>query len=87
MKPSFLYILTCLIASALLSGCTSTPLTADTPSSAAATPANTATAIPPTATPEPEELDTCLTCHQDKQLLIDTAKQEEEVASENSGEG
>jgi hypothetical protein len=29
----------------------------------------------------------CLVCHIDKQMLIDTAKPEEEVESENEGEG
>lgn len=29
----------------------------------------------------------CLDCHTDKQTLIDTAKPEEEVVSESSGEG
>ncbi len=31
--------------------------------------------------------DECLNCHTDKQSLIDTAKPEEEVVSESSGEG
>lgn len=31
--------------------------------------------------------DECLNCHMDKQRLIDTAKPEEEVVSESSGEG
>jgi hypothetical protein len=31
--------------------------------------------------------DQCLACHIDKQQLIDTAKDEEEVISESSGEG
>jgi hypothetical protein len=31
--------------------------------------------------------DYCLECHTDQQMLIDTAKPEEEVASENEGEG
>lgn len=34
-----------------------------------------------------EEVDYCLECHTDKQMLIDTAKPEEEVIAENSGEG
>jgi len=29
----------------------------------------------------------CLVCHTDKQMLIDTAKPEEEVVSESEGEG
>lgn len=47
------------------------------------------------STPEPEEAallveagpDTCTDCHTDKDLLIDTADPEEEVISENEGEG
>ena len=54
------------------------------------------TKIEPTATDEeptvevlPTEVpaDECLECHQDKDRLIDTAKPEEEVVSESSGEG
>jgi len=37
--------------------------------------------------PTPEVVDECLNCHIDKQRLIDTAKPEEEVVSENEGEG
>lgn len=37
--------------------------------------------------PTPEVVDECLNCHIDKQRLIDTAKQEEVVVSENEGEG
>jgi hypothetical protein len=32
-------------------------------------------------------IDHCLACHTDKQSLIDTAKPQEEVVSENDGEG
>lgn len=35
----------------------------------------------------PEEPNACLNCHSDKQHLIDTAKPEEEVVSENEGAG
>jgi hypothetical protein len=50
----------------------------------------TATAVPPTLeptlvpTPVP---DPCLDCHIDKDRLIDTADPQEEVISENEGEG
>jgi hypothetical protein len=33
------------------------------------------------------EVDFCIECHTDKEMLIDTAKPEEEVISENEGEG
>lgn len=62
-----------------------------------------ATSLPETPTEEPteentlvpvlvgdselEEVDYCLDCHTDKQRLIDTAKVEEVVVSENEGEG
>lgn len=85
MKPASLYLLVALSASALLSSCSSAPPTGETPASVAEIPAPTP--IPATATSEPQEVDNCLTCHQDKQMLIDTARQEDEVASENSGEG
>ena len=54
---------------------------------------------PPTAKPEPDIPDetedvadlpvqeTCVDCHSDQQSLIDTAKPQEEVQSENEGEG
>lgn len=58
------------------------------------------TAAPPTPTDEPDAVieavalvvedagpDTCLDCHTDKELLIDTADPVEEVVSENEGEG
>jgi hypothetical protein len=46
---------------------------------------STPVALVPTA--EPLEPDTCTDCHTDKDLLIDTADPEEEVISENEGEG
>ena len=62
---------------------------------AAVEPVVEATAVP-TAVPteevetvatEPEPIDYCLDCHIDKELLIETADPEEEVISENEGEG
>ena len=42
----------------------------------------------PTLEVEPTpEVDYCIECHTDMQALIDTAKPEEEVVSENEGEG
>jgi hypothetical protein len=39
-------------------------------------------------TEEPtQSVNECLLCHQDKQRLIDSAKPEEEVISENTGQG
>ena len=35
----------------------------------------------------PEPIDECLACHIDKEMLIATADPEEEVISENEGEG
>ena len=57
------------------------------------TPTEEPTAVPteepdPTPTEEPTEAaDACIDCHTDKQALIDTAKPEDEVVSENEGEG
>jgi hypothetical protein len=36
---------------------------------------------------EPEMVDQCISCHTEKQMLVDTAKPEEEVISENEGAG
>jgi hypothetical protein len=53
----------------------------------------TATAVSPTEVPtseptlEPVPVDNCLDCHTNKDLLIQTADPEEEVISENEGEG
>jgi hypothetical protein len=53
----------------------------------------TATAVSPTEEPladsaaEPVPVDNCLDCHTNKDLLIQTADPEEEVISENEGEG
>lgn len=53
----------------------------------------TATAVTPTDEPtiepteEPVPVDNCLDCHTNKDLLIQTADPEEEVISENEGEG
>lgn len=53
----------------------------------------TATAVTPTEAPpiepteEPVPVDNCLDCHTNKDLLIQTADPEEEVISENEGEG
>ncbi len=53
----------------------------------------TATAILPTAEPtlnpprSQYPFDNCLDCHTNKDLLIQTADPEEEVISENEGEG
>lgn len=53
----------------------------------------TATAVTPTEEPsaepaeEPVPVDNCLDCHTNKDLLIQTADPEEEVITENEGEG
>ncbi|MEZ4592710.1 MAG: hypothetical protein R3D55_16420 [Chloroflexota bacterium] len=53
----------------------------------------TATAVSPTEEPalepteEPVPVDNCLDCHTNKDLLIQTADPEEEVITENEGEG
>jgi hypothetical protein len=46
--------------------------------------------VPPPAeapTPKPDDVDHCVSCHSDKQLLIDTADPESEPEAESSGEG
>lgn len=54
----------------------------------ALTPAPSKAAIlPEQPTAESESVDECLRCHTDKEMLIRTASPEEEVISENEGEG
>ena len=50
-------------------------------------PTLTPAATEETVTPTVEEIDECLACHIDKDLLIKTADPEEEVINENKGEG
>jgi hypothetical protein len=59
------------------------------PAAVDAAPTEEATGTPIALVPtvEPLEPDTCTDCHTDKDLLIDTADPEEEVISENEGEG
>jgi hypothetical protein len=54
-----------------------------------ATPVATETAavVPEQPAAESESADECLHCHTDKDMLVDTASPEEEVISENEGEG
>jgi cytochrome c553 len=59
-------------------------------SSQASTSTNSQAAVENVAAVEPvqeEQVDYCTFCHTDKQMLIDTAKPEEEVINENKGEG
>lgn len=83
----------------LLASCSS-DATVDENGAAAAEVAAQAAANTPTAAPGAESsedaaaeplssdaVDECLTCHIDKEMLIDTAKPEEEVIVESEGEG
>lgn len=84
-----LLLLGCLVA---LSACTTSQETATSPVEESVVTAEPTTVVeeddeqpmPIAAVPADNE---CLTCHTDKQMLIDTAKPEEVVESENSGEG
>jgi hypothetical protein len=46
-----------------------------------------AAALPEQSDAEDEDVDECLRCHTDRQMLIETAAPEEVVISENEGEG
>ena len=46
-----------------------------------------ATSVPEEEVVEENEAAACIDCHSDKELLIETARVEEEVESENEGEG
>ena len=59
------------------------------PAAIDAAPTEEATSTPVVLMPtvEPPEPDSCSDCHTDKDLLIEVADPEEEVISENEGEG
>ncbi len=76
-------LLTMLLLS--LSGCAGATPIPETPTEG---PVEETAPTPELATvSEPEETDYCLDCHADKERLIDTAKPEEIVESENEGAG
>ena len=94
IRSQIIIFLTVAIGSlALLVACQSEPdaaeptATASVPSATIPTP----TTVVETAVSQPAETevlaDQCIVCHTDKQMLIDTAKPEEEVISENEGAG
>lgn len=88
----FLIISTILVGLSACQAATPTPVpptetqppTATLPPTAEPTQEPTPTSPPPTPT---EAVSSCITCHGDKQALIDTADPVEEVVSENEGEG
>ncbi len=98
---SLLVSLLLLLGTLLLAGCqTAESDTADVAATEAEMVANVepellelATAVSPTEVPAAEltaeavPVDNCLDCHTNKDLLIQTADPEEEVISENEGEG
>ena len=72
---------TLLIAAFVLSACGSRPIATQSPSA-------TEMPIETEAVSEVQpEADECVTCHTDKQRLIDTAKPEEAAESESKGVG
>ena len=90
MKKTKYFFFT-LILSMLLAwtfGCSSTAVEKESPTQEPVEEAPTEAPLPPpTTTSEPEMVNHCLDCHTDKELLISTAKPEEEVISENEGAG
>lgn len=91
---SLLVSLLLLVGTLVLTGC-QTAESDETTQVANAEPEllETVTAVSPTEeapaepTIEPLPIDNCLDCHTNKDLLIQTADPEEEVISENEGEG
>ncbi|MBT3336566.1 MAG: hypothetical protein HN855_01155 [Anaerolineae bacterium] len=83
------YLLFTLLLFIFFAGCSPTITEQETP---VQEPIEEATLVPtlpppPTPTSEPEIVSYCLDCHTDKERLISTAKPEEEIISENKGEG
>ena len=85
-KVRFLFTLLLTLLFMSLSGCTgATPAPAtptDEPIEEESAPVEEVATVS-----EPVEVNNCLECHTDKDSLIDTAKPEEVVVSENEGEG
>jgi len=78
-----------MVLSVLLSACTSTE-----EGTASPTPSPQAVVTEPVSIDEDDatssdeaSIDQCIVCHSDKQALIDTAMPEQDLISENEGEG
>ncbi len=94
MKPilnfPFSLLIAIVVGLILLASCQPAPTATEESSPTDLPPTATATTKPEmteTVAEEPVELSACLECHSDKQMLIDTAKPEEEKISENEGAG
>ena len=88
-KNSVLTLAACLMGILALGACSATPTATVEPTEDVPTLEATEVVLveEPTPTATPEEISECVECHQDKQRLIDTAAEEEEVEEENSGQG
>jgi hypothetical protein len=91
-KTATAILLLCLV---WLGGCRQQPQAAEVPAAEVAlvdaetvvAPAAVEVGLQPALTPTAEPVDECLRCHADREMLVDTAKPEEVVISENEGEG
>lgn len=72
----------------MLAACSTTaPATNEAPEELIQEPTETTAPTLALPTDIPEAVSECVSCHTDKDRLIDTAKPEEEVESENEGAG
>lgn len=85
-KVRFLFTLLLTLLFMSLSGCTGATPAPATPTDEPVE-EESATVEEVATVSEPVEVNNCLACHTDKDRLIDTAKPEEVVISENEGEG
>ena len=86
-KVRFLFTLVLTLLFMSVSGCTGTTPVPATPTEEPVEEENAPAPEVVSVIEEPAEPDHCLECHTDKERLIDTAKPEEVVVSENEGEG